>query len=180
MKVKVFKSYKDFQRRKNTDINGVSAEFAERHPESLRDLGNVGCWNCTYCAICFKCRDCISCVHCTLCNRCVKCDTCTCCQGCCSCCNCIECREIPAMSLYACFTGVYRYVCSPRIHMDGSQHIQMGCFIRTRAEWEANPWNNQREFPNDGSLLSELRQQALKMAFQWLDEKMKLQKECAL
>jgi len=59
---------------------------------------------------------------------------------------------------------------SPRIHADGSQWIQMGCHLRTREDWERNPWNNPSEFPDNGSRKSQRRQFALKMAFLWLDE----------
>ena len=47
--------------------------------------------------------------------------------------------------------------------------IQMGCHLRTRAEWEETPWNNLSEFPNDGSKESNDRQFALKLAMLWLD-----------
>ena len=56
-----------------------------------------------------------------------------------------------------------------RILKDGAQWIQMGCHLRTRADWETNPWNNPSEFPNDGSAPSEARQLTLKLAMQWLD-----------
>jgi hypothetical protein len=61
---------------------------------------------------------------------------------------------------------------SPRIDNDGTQRIQMGCHLRTRAEWEADEWNNPEEFPNDGSAESTRRHNALVFAFQWLDQRM--------
>jgi hypothetical protein len=75
--------------------------------------------------------------------------------------------------VYACFPDLYRYTCSPRIHADGSQWIQMGCHLRTRAEWERDEWNNPEEFPNDGSAKSVARHNALLTAFRWLDEQAK-------
>ena len=67
------------------------------------------------------------------------------------------------------FLKLYPYVCVPRINADGSQYIQLGCHLRTRAEWDANFWNNLLEFPDDGSLKSEARKLAYETACKWLD-----------
>ena len=32
-----------------------------------------------------------------------------------------------------------------------SKYVQMGCFLRLLKDWEKNFWNNDKEFPNDGS-----------------------------
>ena len=53
---------------------------------------------------------------------------------------------------------------------DGTQMIQLGCFLRTRQEWDANFWNNDKEFPNDGSERSEARLRAYKTACFFLDQ----------
>jgi len=45
----------------------------------------------------------------------------------------------------------------------------MGCFIRTRKEWEDNFWNNDKEFPNDNSKTSNDRLLAFELAIQWLN-----------
>jgi hypothetical protein len=46
----------------------------------------------------------------------------------------------------------------------------MGCHLRTREEWEKGEWNNQDEFPDDGSKESMRRHNALMKAFEWLDQ----------
>jgi len=65
--------------------------------------------------------------------------------------------------------GVYKYVCTPRIHANGEQWIQMGCHLRTREDWEKDFWNNPQEFPNNGDKASAKRLLAFKLAIQWLD-----------
>ena len=45
----------------------------------------------------------------------------------------------------------------------------MGCYLRTRAEWKTNFWNNPKEFPNDNSKASNDRLLAFKLACMWLD-----------
>ena len=87
---------------------------------------------------------------------------------CSDCFNCSDCKNIPAGARYACLIGVYKYVCAPRVHADGSQWIQMGCFLRTRAEWETDPHNNPKEF-SAGSPELTRRDLALQIAYQWLD-----------
>jgi hypothetical protein len=44
----------------------------------------------------------------------------------------------------------------------------MGCYLRPREEWESDPHNNIREFP-EGSPDLARRDFALSLAFQWLD-----------
>ena len=83
--------------------------------------------------------------------------------------NCTGCTDIPAGAKVAVFLKLYLYVCIPRINADGSQYIQLGCHLRTRAEWDANFWNNPLEFPDDGSLKSEARKLAYETACKWLD-----------
>jgi hypothetical protein len=36
-------------------------------------------------------------------------------------------------------------------------HVQMGCFTRALSEWKSNFWNNNNEFPNNGSEKSNKR-----------------------
>lgn len=72
--------------------------------------------------------------------------------------------------------GVYDYVCCPRITEENKQIIQLGCHIRSREAWEADFWNNPKEFPNDGSKASQRRMLAFKLACAWLDGEMEIGK----
>ena len=45
----------------------------------------------------------------------------------------------------------------------------MGCFDRSLKEWEENFWNNDNEFPNNGSVKSNLRLMAFETAKKWLE-----------
>jgi hypothetical protein len=45
----------------------------------------------------------------------------------------------------------------------------MGCFTRKLSEWESNFWNNDNEFPNDGSEKSNLRLFAFETAKKWFE-----------
>ena len=69
----------------------------------------------------------------------------------------------------AVFTGLYTYVVVPYITETGVKRIKMGCHNRTLKEWEDNFWNNNREFPNDNSLKSNLRLMALNTAKAWFE-----------
>jgi len=57
----------------------------------------------------------------------------------------------------AIFTGLYAYIVIPFISEDNIPYIKMGCFTRKLSEWENDFWNNNNEFPNDGSEKSNLR-----------------------
>jgi len=71
------------------------------------------------------------------------------------------------------FSGLYRYITIPMITDDGTQYVRMGCYVRKRTEWEEDFWNNEKEFPNDGSLESMRRLWAFEFACKWLDHKAK-------
>ena len=77
MTTKVFKTYKKFQNRKDKSANGVSPEFAKRHPNwRAMNKTNEGCWeciNCNYCARCTNCTNCTNCAYCTDCTDCYGC-----------------------------------------------------------------------------------------------------------
>jgi hypothetical protein len=45
----------------------------------------------------------------------------------------------------------------------------MGCFLRTREDWEREPHNNPQEFPAESARLAQ-RDYALTVAFGWLDQ----------
>jgi len=69
----------------------------------------------------------------------------------------------------AVFTGLYTYVVMPYITEEGLKRVKMGCHDRTLQEWEANFWNNDNEFPNDGSAKSQMRLMAYNTAKAWFD-----------
>jgi UDP-3-O-[3-hydroxymyristoyl] glucosamine N-acyltransferase len=65
--------------------------------------------------------------------------------------------------------NAYRYSCCPQITKTGEQWVQMGCYLRTRTDWDKDFWNNHGDFPNNGSAKSKARMTAYKMACLWLD-----------
>ena len=67
------------------------------------------------------------------------------------------------------FTGLYQYIVIPYITEDNEKRIKMGCFDRSLQEWTDNFWNNDSEFPNDGSLKSEMRVMAFNTAKAWFE-----------
>ena len=67
------------------------------------------------------------------------------------------------------FSGLYRYVVIPFIGEDNKKYIKMGCYTRKLSEWEVDFWNNNNEFPNDGSEKSRLRLFAFETAKRWLE-----------
>ena len=48
--------------------------------------------------------------------------------------------------------------------------IQLGCFLRSRQDWDKDFWNNNTEFPNNGSEDSNARLRAYKVACFFLDQ----------
>lgn len=53
MKTEIFKSYLEFLRREDKTVNGVSPEFAEKHPDyEKQNATNKGCWDCSRCSGC--------------------------------------------------------------------------------------------------------------------------------
>jgi hypothetical protein len=69
----------------------------------------------------------------------------------------------------AVFTGLYKYVVIPYITEANEYRIKMGCYDRLLNEWETDFWNNPSEFPNDGSMKSNLRLRAFNTAKTWLE-----------
>jgi uncharacterized protein YjbI with pentapeptide repeats len=67
------------------------------------------------------------------------------------------------------FTDLYKYIVIPFISEENEKYIIMGCFIRKLSEWEADFWNNDNEFPNDGSERSNMRLFAYETAKRWFD-----------
>ena len=67
----------------------------------------------------------------------------------------------------AVFTGLYEYIVIPYITEAGEKRVKMGCQNRSLAEWEADFWNNNNEFPNDGSDSSQMRLMAFNTAVSW-------------
>ena len=64
--------------------------------------------------------------------------------------------------------NLYKYTCGAWIENRG-EIIQLGCFTRTRKEWEEDFWNNEKEFPNDNSDKSNARLRAFKTCCFFLD-----------
>ena len=119
MKTKIFKSYEDFLNREDRSINGVSKDFAAKHPDfKKQNETNTGCWNCHSCYYCFDCNSCDSCYSCKSCNDCELCNFCHWCESCYECyyCNdcasCYECNH--CLACYSCDTCYSCYACRNR------------------------------------------------------------------
>lgn len=67
------------------------------------------------------------------------------------------------------FTGLYAYIVIPFISEDDVKYVKMGCFTRKLSDWESDFWNNDNEFPNDGSEKSNLRLFAFETAKRWFE-----------
>ena len=65
------------------------------------------------------------------------------------------------------FTGLYDYVVIPYITEENVRRVKMGCYDRLLEEWESDFWNNNYEFPNNGSVKSNLRLMAFETAKAW-------------
>jgi len=65
------------------------------------------------------------------------------------------------------FSGLYQYIVIPYVTDEDICRVKMGCHDRTVTEWDADFWNNNREFPNDGSEKSQLRLMAYNTAKEW-------------
>ena len=70
---------------------------------------------------------------------------------------------------FAVFTGIYKYTVIPYILETGECRVKMGCHDRSVAEWDADFWNNNDEFPNNGSVKSNLRVIAYDTAKKWIE-----------
>lgn len=66
------------------------------------------------------------------------------------------------------FTGLYTYIVIPYITEENEHRVKMECYNRTVKEWDEDFWNNNNEFPNDGSMNSEQRVLAYQTAKSWL------------
>jgi hypothetical protein len=67
------------------------------------------------------------------------------------------------------FSGLYKYVVIPFISEGNEKYIKMGCYTRKLSEWEADFWNNDNEFPNNGSEKSNMRLFAFETAKKWFE-----------
>ena len=77
MSTHVFNSYDDFLKRPYKSVNGVSIDFANKHPDYRKyNLTNIGCWNCVGCVRCAECTSCRYCSECTICIECYGCAYC--------------------------------------------------------------------------------------------------------
>ena len=67
------------------------------------------------------------------------------------------------------FAGLYDYIVIPYITEDGEKWIKMGCHNRILSDWESDFWNNPTEFPDNGSVKSNLRLMAFETAKKWFE-----------
>ena len=67
------------------------------------------------------------------------------------------------------FTGLYKYIVIPYITEKHEKRVKMGCHDRSVTEWDADFWNNNREFPNNGDEDSKLRLMAFEAAKRWFE-----------
>jgi len=67
----------------------------------------------------------------------------------------------------AVFSYIYKYVAMPIITKEGN-YIRLGCYTRSVEEWDKDFWNNNTEFPDNGSVDSELRKLAYKTCKKWI------------
>jgi len=67
------------------------------------------------------------------------------------------------------FTGLYNYIVIPYVTKYGEKRIKMGCHNRSLEEWTNDFWNNNNEFPNNGSEKSQMRLMAFETAKKWLE-----------
>ena len=65
--------------------------------------------------------------------------------------------------------NIYDHPCGAWIEEKRGEIIQLGCFTRTRKDWENDFWNNEKEFPNDNSDKSNGRLRAFQMCCHFLD-----------
>jgi hypothetical protein len=99
MTTQIFETYKDFLKREDKSINGVSPDFAREYPNWDADNStNKGCWNCIYCRNCNYCNYCNYCYGCNNCNYCNGCDRC---NGCNNCDDCNDCDNSVVTALIA-------------------------------------------------------------------------------
>ena len=66
-------------------------------------------------------------------------------------------------------TGLYDYVVIPIISKDNIKWVKMGCYLRTVEDWDKDFWNNNNEFPNNGSEKSNMRLFAYETAKKWFE-----------
>jgi len=69
----------------------------------------------------------------------------------------------------AVFNGLYSYIVIPYVTEKEEKRIKMGCFDRSLQEWIEDFWNNDNEFPNDGSEKSQMRLMAFETAKRWFE-----------
>jgi hypothetical protein len=69
------------------------------------------------------------------------------------------------------YIKLFTYTCGVIRTTDDVWYVQMGCYTRTVDDWEKDFWNNEEEFPNDGSLKSKEREMAYKIMLQVIELK---------
>ena len=77
-------------------------------------------------------------------------------------------RNIKIKKLFLSNT-LYTYLAGSIISEDNKQYIILGCHCRLVSDWERDFWNNNSEFPNDGSEKSENRKRAFNVCNAWIE-----------
>lgn len=144
-KTEIFASFDDFLDRADKKTNGVSPEFAERHPNYTRDNEtNTGCWNCVSCKSCISCelcisckscKSCVSCIWCRSCMSCMSCMSCESCESCVSCKWCMSCESCElCMSCESCKSLRYELKSQLKLNVPLVQNIHQSVFNAASAE----------------------------------------------
>jgi hypothetical protein len=92
----IYKTYEEFEKRENKDLNGFNELFAKDVDFERMNISNKGCWNCVDCEDCVDCNYCKQCYDCTDCKyskNCQDCEGCTLCEDCRDCKNCKSCYD---------------------------------------------------------------------------------------
>lgn len=146
-KTEIFNSYKDFLKREDKSINGVSVRFAEIYPnwESM-NFNNIGCYNSYNCYNCYNCNNCNNCNDCNYCYNCNGCNSCSYCSHCNSCNDCNHCNSCSYCNAIARWktdvTTANNVVNLLAIHgllwpvAISETHMQIGCQNHSIAAWK--------------------------------------------
>lgn len=76
--------------------------------------------------------------------------------------------EIFTVKKWKYYHNAYKYSAAGFISEDNLAFIRLGCFLRSVEDWEEDFWNNEYEFPDDGSKESLKRLNAYKKCLNWI------------
>jgi len=65
------------------------------------------------------------------------------------------------------FSGLYKYKVVCATDLNSEKWVGLGCYFRKIKDWETDFWNNNIEFPDNGSIESRKRYFAYKVAKDW-------------